>query len=81
MSVPKSVIRFKSDSVIVTSEVDRANYTIRELTRAAMRDVGKYVVRLCNMAAQKRQGMKKTDACAAKRPLSPTGRGSVRPTL
>ena len=43
MSVPKSVIKFKKGDVIYTSSVDRVKYTIQELTRGALRDVGKYM--------------------------------------
>lgn len=60
MSVPKSVIKFKKGNVVYTSSVDRASYTIQELTRAAMRDVGKFVCRMCNMEAQKLPGLKKS---------------------
>ena len=60
MSIPKSVIRFKKGNVVYTSSVDRAQYTIRELTRAALRDVGKYVSRLCNSEAMKLPGLKKS---------------------
>lgn len=41
------------------SSVDKASYTINELTRSAMRDVGKFIVRRCNERAQKIQGMKR----------------------
>lgn len=44
MAVPKSVTKVSKDGrVTYTQSVDRVNYTIRELTRAALRDVGKYV--------------------------------------
>lgn len=44
MAIPRSVTRISSDgNVTYTQSVDRVNYTIRELTRAALRDVGKYV--------------------------------------
>lgn len=44
MAVPKSVTKISKDGkVVYTQSVDRVNYTIRELTRAALRDVGKYV--------------------------------------
>ena len=44
MAVPKSVTKISKDGkVTYTQSVDRINYTIRELTRAALRDVGKYV--------------------------------------
>lgn len=45
MSVPKSVTKIKKGNVEFISNVDRANYTINELTRAALRDVGKFI---CN---------------------------------
>lgn len=44
MAIPKSVTKVSKDgNVTYTQSVDRVNYTIRELTRAALRDVGKYV--------------------------------------
>ncbi len=60
MSVPKSVIRFKKDGVQYISFVDRASYTILELTRAALRDTGKYIVRVANTAAMELPGLKKS---------------------
>lgn len=43
MSVPRSVTRIRSDHIEYTSNVERCQYTIFELTRAALRDVGKLV--------------------------------------
>ena len=60
MSVPKSVVRFSKDGVTYTSSVDRASYTIIELTRAALRDVGKFIVRTANSEGMKLMGMKKS---------------------
>lgn len=60
MSVPKSVVKFSKNGVTYTSSVDRAQYTIRELTRAALRDVGRFVSRTCNSAAMKLPGMKRS---------------------
>ena len=60
MSVPKSVVKFKGSNVEYTSSVDFACYTIVELTRAAMRDVGKYIVRMANRDAMKLPGLKKS---------------------
>lgn len=60
MSGPKSVIKFKKGNLVYISSVDRAQYTIRELTRAALRDVGKYVCRICNSEAMKLPGLKKS---------------------
>jgi HK97 gp10 family phage protein len=46
MPMPKSVVKMnKKDGVTFASNVDKANYTIHELTRAALRDVGKFVRR------------------------------------
>ena len=59
MAVPKSVVRFSKNGVEYTSSVDKANYTILELTRAAMRDVGKYIVRTANGEAKKLKGLKR----------------------
>lgn len=60
MSVPKSVVKFSKNGVTYTSSVDRACYTIVELTRAAMRDVGKYLTRTANSEAMKLKGLKKS---------------------
>ena len=50
MSVPKSVVKIKKDGVEYISSVDRTVYTLTELTRAALRDVGKYI---CNRTRKK----------------------------
>ena len=60
MSIPKSIVRFKGNNVTYTSSADRAQYTIEELTRAALRDVGKYISRVCNSKAMKLPGLKKS---------------------
>ena len=56
MAIP-SPMKFKKDGVEFTSSVDRCNYTIRELTRAALRDVGRYVVRQCTRKARRLDGL------------------------
>ena len=56
MEIP-SPMKFKKDGVEFTSSVDRCNYTIRELTRAALRDVGRYVVRQCTRKARRLEGL------------------------
>lgn len=43
MSVPKSVVKVKKGNVEYTSNVDAAQYYIFELSRAALRDVAKFV--------------------------------------
>lgn len=60
MAVPKSVVKFKKGNVEYISSVDKASYTIVELSRAAMRDVGKYLARTANAKAQKLKGLKKS---------------------
>lgn len=60
MGVPRSVVKFSRNGVEYTSNVDAAQYTIRELTRAALRDVGRFVSRTCNSAAMRLPGMKKS---------------------
>ena len=60
MSTPKSVIKFKGTNVEYTSNVDFACYSLVELTRAAMRDVGKFIARTANSHASKFPGLKKS---------------------
>lgn len=60
MSVPKSVVKINKNGVHYTSSVDRASYTILELTRAALRDVGKFLARTANSTAMKLPGLKKS---------------------
>lgn len=45
MSVPPSVTKINKDGVEFISSVDRVSYTMKELCRAALRDVGKYTCR------------------------------------
>jgi hypothetical protein len=45
MPVPESVVKIDKDGVKFVSSVDRVSYTMKELTRAALRDVGKFVCR------------------------------------
>lgn len=58
MSVPKSVVKFDKNGVVYTSSVDRANYTMKELSRAALRDVGKFVCREFRKPTIQRLGVK-----------------------
>jgi hypothetical protein len=60
MSIPRSVVKFSKNGITYTSSVDRAQYTIRELTRAALRDVGRYVSRACNSSAMSLHGLKRS---------------------
>ena len=43
MPMPKSVVKIKKDGIEFTSNVDRVQYTIEELTRAALRDAAKLI--------------------------------------
>lgn len=43
MSVPKSVVKIKKDSVEYIEHVDYAKFAIKELIRAALRDSGKFI--------------------------------------
>ena len=60
MAVPKSVVRFRKGGVEYTSNVDFAAYSLVELSRAAMRDVGKFIARTANSKASKLPGLKKS---------------------
>lgn len=46
MGAPKSVMKINKNGVQFTESVDRANYFITELTRAAMKDVARYILRI-----------------------------------
>lgn len=64
MGIP-SPVKIKRDRVEYVSQVDRANYYLRELTRAALRDVGKFVRRRQLDQVRKLRGLKRKN----KRPL------------
>lgn len=59
MAVP-SQTKFKRGGVELTNSCDRANYYIEELTRAALKDVGKFVCR------EARKGIHRITGRAAK---------------
>lgn len=56
MGVPKSVVKFKKNGIEYVSNVDRINYTINELTRAALRDTGKFICKNAKAFIKKRTG-------------------------
>ncbi len=56
MNVPKSVVKIKKKGVTYTSSVDFACYNIFELSRAAMRDVGRFLTNRMNAASRKLPG-------------------------
>lgn len=66
MPLPKSVIKLNKNGVQYVSSIDKTKYTIQELTRAAMRDVGKMLVRRFNEQAQKLPGMAKSPRVRAR---------------
>lgn len=43
MPMPKSVTKITSNGIEYTSNIDRASYSLRELSRGALRDVAKFV--------------------------------------
>lgn len=43
MSIPKSVTKVSKNGVTFISNVDQVNYSMNELTKAALRDVARYV--------------------------------------
>ena len=57
MTMPKSVMKInKKDGVTFISNVDRVQYTIEELTRAALKDCGKYIAKETRSKIKKRTG-------------------------
>lgn len=56
MGMPKSVVKFKKGGVTFESSVDKVNYTLQELSRAALRDVGKYICRETRKKIKRRTG-------------------------
>lgn len=61
--MPKSVVKVKADGVEYISNVDAVNYTLNELSRAALRDVGKFLrKRMKQVVAVKSGATKKSIA-------------------
>jgi len=56
MPMPKSVTKVTKDGVTFVDSVDRVNFTINELTRAALKDVAKLVRRRAKAMIKKRTG-------------------------
>lgn len=59
MPLPKSVVKINKKGITYTSNVDRASYTIRELSRAALRDVARLIKYNIRQEFNKLQGMRK----------------------
>lgn len=55
MSLPKAV-KFKKDGIEYESNFDRCAYTMKELTRAALRDSGKFICRETRKQIKKKTG-------------------------
>lgn len=60
MPMPKSVTKINKDGVQFISNVDRVNYTLAELTRAALRDTAKFIRKQMITELKKLPGMKKS---------------------
>lgn len=60
MAMPKSVTKITKDGIEFTSSVDRAQYTITELSRAALRDSAKFIRRKMNDEVRKLPGMRRS---------------------
>lgn len=60
MAMPRSVTKIDRNGVKFISSVDRANYTIDELTRAALRDSAKFIRREMLKELRKLPGMRKS---------------------
>jgi len=56
MPMPKSVVKFSKGGFTFEDSVDRTQYTIKELVRAANRDVGKYICREARQKLPRRTG-------------------------
>ena len=58
--MPKSVTKYSNkNGITFVSSVDRANYTIQELSRAALKDVAKVLRKRMIVKLKKLPGMKK----------------------
>ena len=60
MAVPKSVMKINKNGVQFTSSVDRVQYTINELSRAALIDVGKFIRKEVIKKMRELPGMKRS---------------------
>lgn len=59
MPMPKSVTKVSKDGITFISNVDKAQYTIQELTRRALFDVAKFIRKEMIKELKKMPGMKK----------------------
>lgn len=59
MALPKSVVKINKDGVEFISNVDRVQYTLEELSRAALRDTAKLIRKRMIEKLRKLPGMRK----------------------
>lgn len=59
MALPKSVTKINKDGVTFVSNVDAVNYTLEELTRAALRDSAKLIRKRMIEALKQLPGMRR----------------------
>lgn len=55
MANPPSSMKITKNGVTFVSNVERTKYTLRELSRAALRDVGRYIVRQVRVESRHRK--------------------------
>lgn len=60
MAMPKSVTKITREGVEFTSNVDRAQYTIQELSRRALGDTARFIRRQMNNEVRKLPGMRRS---------------------
>ncbi|MEZ7173588.1 hypothetical protein [Sporosarcina sp. OR05] len=60
MALPKSVTKINKDGVTFVSNVDAVNYTLNELTRAALRDSAKLIRKRLIEALKQLPGMRRS---------------------
>lgn len=60
MPMPKSVTKIKKDGIEFISNVDRAQYTIQELSRAALKDVAKLLRKRMVQELKQLPGMRRS---------------------
>ena len=57
MAVPKSVMKITKDGVKFVSNVEKVNYTIQELSQAALKDVAKFLRKVIKKTVPVDQGV------------------------
>ena len=60
MPLPKSITKINKDGVVFESSVDKVNYLLSELTRAALRDVAKLIRKRTIEKMKTMPGMKRS---------------------